>query len=208
MVADQVVLAIPFTTLRDVDLTRAGLSSLKREAIRELGMGTNAKVLMQFHHRPRHFGDWDGDLSTDRPPYVDVWDTSLTQAGRPGLLTVYSGGAVGAGYRARRPHGPATRHVVRETLASLERAVPGISRDFNGRAWLDDWTADPWVHGSYAAYLPGQYTRYAAVIPRPERRIHFAGEHTSNAYQGFLEGAVRSGERCAREVLAAQRSAA
>jgi monoamine oxidase len=91
--------------------------------------------------------------------------------------------------------------VVHETLAALERAVPGISRDFAGDAWLDDWSADPWSRGSYAAFLPGQTTRYSGVIARAEGGVHFAGEHTSVPYQGFLEGAVESGERCAREIL-------
>ncbi len=118
------------------------------------------------------------------------------------MITVYSGGAVGASYPGPA-HGPAPVPVVRDTLASLERAVPGISRDFNGRAWLDHWAADPWVHGSYAAYLPGQTIRYSGVIARQEGGLHFAGEHTSVAYQGFLEGAVGSGERCTREVLVA-----
>jgi monoamine oxidase len=199
--ADRVVLAIPFTTLREVDLDRAGLSRLKREAIRELGMGTNAKVLMQFRHRPAHYKRWNGYSTTDRPPFLDTWDTSLTQPGGDGLITVYSGGAVGAGYEARRPHGPAPEQVVRDTLASLERVVPGISGDFNGRAWLDDWVADPWVRGSYAAFYPGQLARYSGVIKRQEGGVHFAGEQTSVVYQGFLEGAVRSGERCVREIV-------
>jgi monoamine oxidase len=198
--AERVVLAVPFTTLRRVDLDRASLSQRKRECIERLGMGTNSKLLMQFRHRPSHEDHWDGELSTDRP-FLDTWDSSLTQPGRTGLLTVYSGGAVGAGYPARRPHGPAPPRVVRETLAALERAVPGIRRDFAGRAWLDDWTADPWSRGSYAAFLPGQTTRYSGVIARAEGGIHFAGEQTSVPYQGFLEGAVESGERTAREVL-------
>jgi monoamine oxidase len=205
VIARQVVLAAPFTTLRRVDLRRSGLSRIKREAIENLGMGTNAKVLLQFHHRPSRFERWNGELSTDQPPFLDTWDSSLTQSGRDGLITVYSGGAIGAGYRARRPHGPAPRSVVRDTLAALERVVPGISRDFAGRAWLDDWAADPWVHGSYAAYLPGQTIRYSGVVGREEGGVHFAGEHTSIPYQGFLEGAVESGERCAREVLRAHR---
>lgn len=64
-VADRVVLAIPFTTLRRVDLGRSGLSPIKREAIENLGMGTNSKLLMQFRHRPAAFGGWDGDLVSD-----------------------------------------------------------------------------------------------------------------------------------------------
>ncbi|MGZ8667692.1 MAG: FAD-dependent oxidoreductase [Solirubrobacterales bacterium] len=200
VIAERVVLAIPFTTLRRVDLGRAGLSSLKRRAIAELGMGTNSKLLMQFRHRPARFRRWNGDLVSDHPPF-DTWDTSLTQRGRTGLLTIYTGGAAGRRYRATRAHGPAPARVVRETLAALERAVSGISEDFNGRAWLDQWSADPWSRGSYSAFLPGQVTDFLGAIARAEGGLHFAGEHTSVAYQGFLEGAVRSGERCAGEVL-------
>jgi monoamine oxidase len=164
-------------------------------------MGTNAKVLMQFTRRPAGFERWNGELSTDQPAFLDSWDSSLTQSGGDGLITVYSGGAVGAGYEAKQPHGPAPAGVVRDTLAALDRVVPGLSASFTGRAWLDDWVADPWVRGSYAAFLPGQTIRYGGVIARSEGGLHFAGEHTSVAYQGFLEGAVQSGERCAREVL-------
>jgi len=200
VIADRVVLAIPYTTLRDVDLSRAGFGKLKLRCIQELGMGTNAKVLLQFRHRPDRFGHWDGDLVTDRP-FLDTWQSSLGQPGRAGLITVYSGGRVGAGYPRHPPHGPAPPEVVRETLAALDRVVPGISRDFNGHAWLDNWSADPWTHGSYAAFLPGQYTDFYGVIKAPEGGVHFAGEQTSDAYQGFLEGAVASGDRCAHEVL-------
>jgi monoamine oxidase len=203
VVADRVVLATPFTTLREVDLERAGLSPRKRECIERLGMGTNAKLLMQFRHRFSRDRQWNGELTTDRP-FLDTWDSSLTQPGETALLTVYSGGWVGAGYPVRRTHGPAPERVVRETLAVLDRAVPGIAREFDGRAWLDDWTADRWARGSYAAFLPGQITRYSGVIGRAEEGVHFAGEHTSVPYQGFLEGAVESGERCAREVLQAR----
>jgi monoamine oxidase len=200
--ADRVVLAIPYTTLREVDLSRAGFRKLKRRCIDELGMGTNAKVILQFRRRPERFGGWDGELVTDQP-FLDTWQSSLGQPGRAGLITVYSGGRVGAGYPGDPPHGPAPPRVVRETLAALDRAVPGIARDFNGRAWLDNWSADPWTHGSYAAFLPGQYTEFYGVIKSPEGGVHFAGEQTSDAYQGFLEGAVASGERCAHEILQA-----
>src|SRR5207342_2512476 len=153
VLADRVVLATPFTTLREVDLERAALSRRKLECIERLGMGTNAKLLMQFRHRLSRDRHWNGELTTDRP-FLDTWDSSLTQPGETALLTVYSGGSVGAGYPRRRAHGPAPERVVRETLAVLERAVPGIGRGFTGRAWLDDWTADRWAGGSYAAFLP------------------------------------------------------
>ena len=98
---------------------------------------------------------------------------------------------------------------MRRNLASLGQRgrmrIAGIAAGFNGRAWTDRWVADPWARGSYAAFLPGQYTRYYGYVGRPEGAIHFAGEHTATDNQGYLEGAVESGERCAEEVLAAVR---
>ena len=88
-------------------------------------------------------------------------------------------------------------------LAAFERGVPGITDAFNGRSWLDAWVNDPWVRGSYAGFLPGQYTRYWGYLGLPEGRVHFAGEHTSTYSQGYLNGGVESGDRAAREVLAA-----
>ena len=119
------------------------------------------------------------------------------------MITVYSGGALGASYPGNQAHGPAPKPVVRDTLASLERVVPGISDDFTGRAWLDHWAADPWVHGSYAAFLPGQTIRYSGVIARQEGGLYSQASTPRSPTRGFLEGAVGSAERCTREVLVA-----
>ena len=109
VIADRVVVAIPYTTLREVDLSHAGFRKLKRRCIAELGMGTNAKVILQFRERPERFGDWNGELVTDQP-FLDTWQSSLGQPGRAGLITVYSGGRVGAGYPGRPAPTGATRH--------------------------------------------------------------------------------------------------
>jgi monoamine oxidase len=168
-------------------------------------MGTNSKLLMQFRGRPERLAGWDGALTTDAPAFLETWETSLTQPGRSSLITLFAGGAAGegAGYRTRGAHAPAPAPLVRDALAALERVVPGSAAGFNGRAWLDDWAADPWAHGSYAAFLPGQLTRFSGSLGRPERGLHFAGEQTSLEYQGYLEGAIESGERCALEILRA-----
>jgi len=202
--ADLVVLCAPFAALRHVDLTGAGLSRRKLACIEELGMGTNAKVLLELDHRVPHFGRnprsrWSGGFYDAR---VDTWSSTLAQTGRGSVLTVYSGGRVGASYGVTRPHGAAPGHVVERTLTEVERAVPHLSRGYAGRAWLDSWVHDPHTHGSYAAFTPGQFTRYWGFVGRPEGRVHFAGEHTSQRALGFLEGAVESGRRAAREVLA------
>ena len=205
--ADVVILCLPFTALRRVDLGRSGLGTRKRRCIEELGMGTNAKVLLQLDRHVTHYGRapharWSGEYYDGR---VDTWGSSLAQPGRTSMLTVYSGGSYGAAQSGPTPHGPAPRERVRAALGRISRAVPELTAGQENDAWLDHWPSDPWTHGSYAAFEPGQYTRYWGFVGRPEGRLLFGGEHTSLSAQGFLEGAVRSGERCAREAAALTR---
>lgn len=204
VVADQVVLALPFTTLRRVELDRARLSAKKRRCIDELGMGTNAKLLMQFDRRPHDYGSWDGYMYSD-DPYLTTWESTLGAPGRSSIVTTYFGGRSGAaGLIATEAHAPTRKRELERNLNSLgERGrtgIAGLASGFNGRAWTDHWVADPWARGSYAAFLPGQYTRYYGYAGKREGAIHFAGEHTATTNQGYLEGAVESGERCAEEI--------
>ena len=173
VVADRVVFALPFTTLRDVDLSRLELSSRRRRAIAQLAMGTNAKLNMQFD-RPFAAFDWAAGFVSDEPMYV-TWDTTYGQVdpapGTP-VLTIYNGGNEGATYPTNVAHAPASQAVIGAALANLERGVAGIGQAFNGKAFLDSWVDDPWVHGSYAGFGPGQYTdllRLPGVGPRGTR---------------------------------------
>jgi monoamine oxidase len=91
-------------------------------------------------------------------------------------------------------------------LSQVEPVLPGISGQWNGQATFDDWQANPWTRGSYSFWRVGQYTAFGGVEGEPEGNCHFAGEHTSIDFQGYLNGAVASGERAAAEVAAALRS--
>ncbi len=204
VVADQVVLALPFTTLREVDLSASGISRRKRRCIQDLGMGTNAKVAMQFDGRPQAYGDWNSYMYSDDPKLL-TWESTLGERGSQSIVTTYFGGrSGGAGLLADGPHAPTTAAEIERNLASLTQngrtQLPGLVDGFTGTAFTDHWVADPWVRGSYAAFLPGQFTKYYGDVGKPEGAIHFAGEQTATANQGYLEGAVESGVRCAREI--------
>ena len=197
VVADKVVLALPFSILRSLDFSGAGFQQRKRTAIAELGMGTNAKLHVQFSDRHWQGLGCNGETFADTG-YQNTWDESRTQAGRSGILVNYTGGSVGASFGSGTP----TKRA-QQFLAQLEPVLPGITAKWNGRATVDFWLSNPWSKGSYSYWKVGQYTRFAGVEGEPEGNVHFAGEHTSIDFQGYLNGAVETGQRAAQELLSA-----
>ncbi|MBI3696927.1 MAG: FAD-dependent oxidoreductase [Acidobacteria bacterium] len=195
--ADQVVLALPFSILRaSVDFSRAGFRPLKVTAIRELGMGTNTKLHAQFRDRHWELLGNNGATFADTG-YQNTWDVTRAQSGKSGILVDYTGGSIGASFNSGTPGSRAAQF-----LAQIEPVLPGIGAKWNGRATLDYWLAYPWTLGSYSYWKVGQYTQFAGVEREPEGQCHFAGEHTSVDFQGYLNGAVESGERAANEIVA------
>jgi len=196
-VADRVVLAMPFTLLREVDLARARFSQRKLACIRDLGMGWNTKLQLQFDERAwldlRANGETRGDGS-----YQVSWDVTRAQAGRGGILTFFSGGST-----AHRAGLGTPEERARDALADLERVLPGIARHWNGRVIRNAWDRYPWTLGSYSLLKPGQYATLHGIEDTIERRVHFAGEQSSLEGSGFMNGAIETGQRAAREVLRA-----
>jgi monoamine oxidase len=194
--AATVVLALPFSILRArVDFSRAGFSPVKEMAIRELGMGANSKLNVQFRTRLWNRLGCSGETYADTG-YQATWEASRGQGGASGILVDYTGADT-----ARAQRGVDAATLARNFMRQAEPVLPGLSAAWNGRATFDDWTAAPWTLGSYSYYRVGQYTRFGGAEAERSGRCHFAGEHTSTDAQGYLEGAVESGERAAREVL-------
>jgi monoamine oxidase len=198
VVADRTILALPFSILRSsVDIGKAGFGLQKTWAIRELGMGTNSKLNMGFSSRVWRTLGLTGETYADRG-YQSTWEVSRAQPGASGVLVDYTGGVIGTTFGAGTPESLAQRF-----LAQAEPVMPGITAAWDGRATVDAWPTYPWTKGSYSYWKPGQYTRFAGAEGEASGSCHFAGEHTSQDFQGYLNGAVESGERAAAEVLAA-----
>jgi monoamine oxidase len=195
--ADKVVLALPFSILRrSVDLSAAGFSARKLVAIREQGMGTNSKLHVQFRSRPWNALGSNGETFADTG-YQNTWEVSRAQPGAAGILVNYTGGDIGASFGSGTPTQRA-----QQFLAQIEPVLPGLSAQWNGRATVDFWPAYPWTRGSYSYWKVGQYTGFSGIEGRQEGNAHFCGEHTSIDFQGYLNGAVETGERAAGEVIA------
>jgi monoamine oxidase len=194
--ADRVVLTVPFSVLRaSVDFSQAGFQPRKVQAIQQLGMGQNSKLHAQFTSRHWHTLGNNGDTVADTG-YQNTWDTSRAQPGDSGMLVNYTGGLTALTFGTG-----SVNQKLNQFLAQLEPVLPGITAKSNGRAAIDYWPGNPYTLGSYSFWKVGQYQAFAGVEGEPEGNCFFAGEHTSLDFQGWLEGAVQSGQRAAREVI-------
>jgi monoamine oxidase len=206
---DYVVLAIPFSVLRTLDYSRAGFNNLKKTAITQLGYGTNSKLQLQFDARYWNgTGAWpgisDGNIYTDIG-FQNTWDVTRGQPGKTGIIVDFTGGHVGASYKPNGPYttsaDPLTAHYAQAFVKQLEEVWPGAKQHYTGTATLSYPTGDPNLLGSYSCWLVGQYTLFSGYERVQQGHIHFAGEHCSISFQGFMEGGAQQGARAANEIL-------
>jgi monoamine oxidase len=192
---DHLVLAIPFTLLREVKLD-VDLPPVKRRAIQELGYGTNAKLMVGFSRRVWRAQGSNGSTLSDLS-YQSTWETSRAQPGAHGILTNFTGGRHGE----ELGKGTAAEQAGR-LVADLDKVFPGLSAARPGMKEVRfHWPSFPWVKGSYSAYLPGQWTAFAGAEGERVGNLHFAGEHCSQTAAGFMEGACETGEGVAEAIL-------
>lgn len=209
---DRVILALPFTRLRQVDYAGAGFSAVKRAAIAQLGYARHTKMHVPFTHRTwRERGPWpgisDGTVFTDLN-FQNTWDTTRGQPGANGILVAYLGGSAAIAAAADAPYtttleSPQTRRSIDAFVKQIDRVYPGIAKGYGGNATAGSAFLDPFIGGSYAVWLVGQLSAFGGAEGRAEGPIHFAGEHTSLDQQGYMEGGAVTGLRAAHEVLRA-----
>lgn len=215
VVADHVILCMSFSVLRTLDYSRASFDSLKKTAITQLGSGRNAKLQLQFKTRYWNTsGPWgvsNGNVYTDNG-FQNAWDTSAGElGGASGLLVDYAGGDYAASFAPSTPYSTAASNpqvatYAKAWLAKAEAIFPGITKQWNGKATLSTPFLDPLLNCSYSYWKPGQYvgfSGYEGVAQGPSLQIHFAGEHCSQDFQGYMEGGAQEGARAAGEILAA-----
>ena len=207
---DAVVLAIPFTILRTLDIAGLQLPADKLNAIQTLGYGTNAKTMIAFNGQPWASAHLSGGALSDLPNLQNCWETNRGNSTSTGVITDYASGDRGASLRRNQ-----LQSQVSAWLADYETAIPGTAAlaKRTGQkyvAHLEAWPVNPLTMGSYTSYKPGQFISCEGVSGRAEGALKFAGEHTDSFYswQGYMEGACLSGIRAANELLADIKSGA
>jgi monoamine oxidase len=193
--------------LRTLDFTGAGFDARKSTAIAQLGAGRNSKLQLQFSSRYWNAQGSTGGVYTDLG-IQNAWDVTRGQNGATGILVNYSGGNVAGGYAPPTPYSTAAGSAQVTTYAQaflekLETVFRGITPTWNGKATLSTPFRDPLLNCSYSYWKPGQYTAFSGYEGVRQGSIHFAGEHCSQDFQGFMEGGATEGIRAAKEILAA-----
>lgn len=197
--AKQVICAVPFSVLREVKgINQLGLSPVKVKAINEFGYGQNSKVMLSFNSRfwrqsggkvPANSGSIYCDL-----PSQSFWETSRLQSGQNGILTNFLGGQAGLNAGA---------DTAVTAVADLASIYGSIASEQYGGAVAMNWNKMPGVKASYGCLLPGQTTSIFGAAGEAElnNQLFFAGEHCSQDWQGFMEGAYETGVKAANELL-------
>ena len=196
--ADHCVCTLPFPILRSIEITPA-FSAAKMDAIAQYGLVSLARVSLQTRSR-----FWRNDplgalgglnmIGTDTD-MGRVWNTSVLQPDpHRGMLHAYMVDQQALDF-ARVAAGERVAHAVRE----VAKFLPELPGEVEASA-VKVWHEDPWQLGAVASARPGQFHRVWPAARRAEGRVHFGGEHTS-VWIGYMNGALESGERCAREIM-------
>jgi monoamine oxidase len=186
------ILAIPLTVARLIEFNPP-LPVAHQKMVDEISYGAVTKVLIEYRQRFWDEKGWNGRLVTDAP-IVYTWHATSHVEDHHGVLTVYTGGEPGARLAALTDE-----ERIRTAVAEIEKIFPGSSELIECTATVA-WPNEPYTRGSYAAFAPGEVTAHWKTLFEPAGRLFFAGEHATSV-QGFMEGAVESGQRAAKNIL-------
>src|SRR5262245_43912895 len=192
MTADRALCAIPATILAGIEVSPP-FSAAKRQTLETLTYESASRIFLQYRGRFWERQNLNGFGVTDRP--AEIWASSFGQPGVAGILQSYTRGDV-----SLRLTRLTESDRITATLNEMERVFPG-ARESLDRGVSKCWSEDKWARGAWAHTDEMQLKQPA----QPEGRIHFAGEHISSQ-PSWMQGALESGERAAREILQVSRN--
>jgi len=188
---DQVILALPFSALRDVDMS-GNFPADRRAMIDGMAYTQISRTYMQTSSR---FWEQGAPLSA---VYTDgalerFFDLSERMPANLGLLQNWLNGS-GSQFFAGLPDEQRVAGIVEHMQSLWPDSAAEIQKSLT-----IDW-GQTYCKGAYAHFAPGQVHKFAANLSDSAGRLHFAGEHTEFVEPG-MEGALVSGRRAAGEIL-------
>ncbi|HET9960355.1 MAG TPA: NAD(P)/FAD-dependent oxidoreductase [Polyangiaceae bacterium] len=195
--ADRVVLALPFSTLRQVPLDELALPADVRDVILTLGYGSHCRTVGAFDQILwRGQGYVRGSVASDLP-FEQAADANISSEGtREGLL-----GNTVSGSLASAARDADVQTSYRAALDALQAIFPGIKEAYQTEsARRVHWEKLPFSRGSRSCRKPGQWAS-RAVAQTAQGHLRFCGEHCSIDFPGTLEGAAETGALVAGQLI-------
>jgi monoamine oxidase len=192
--AREAIVAIPPPLAARIDY-RPALPALRDQLTQRMPEGRLAKC-MAVYERPFWRDDGlSGEALTDYGPATLTFDNSPPD-GSCGVLLGFVGGRDGSAFT--RMEAAARRRAIIDGFVHL--FGPGAA---NPDEYLEqDWATEQWSGGGPTSCMsPGTWTGFGPALRQPVGPIHWAGTETATVWCGYMEGAVRSGERAATEIL-------
>jgi monoamine oxidase len=172
------------------------LPSWRDQLTQRLPAGSVMKVYAAYDEPFWRAAGLNGQAASDRGPVKVTFDNS-PPGGTPGVLMGFLEGNEARAW-ARRPE-TERRDAVLDCFARYFGPRALGPREYVER----DWMSEEFTRGCYGAHFtPGVWTAYGHALRAPVGRIHWAGAECSPVWNGYMEGAVRSGEAAAGDVLA------
>jgi monoamine oxidase len=195
--AQRVVVAVPPTLAARIDYTPL-LPAARDLLTQRMGMGALMKVEAVYPTPFWRASGLTGQFLTTSGPVGYAFDNSPPD-GSLGVLAGFVGGTQNLRY------GPMPAADRRTAVLAQYASIFGDNRFLSPSEYFDmDWTLEQWSRGGPTALFgTGTLLSFGSALRAPVGRIHWAGTETSDYWQGYMDGAVRSGERAAAEVLAA-----
>lgn len=190
------VVAVPPATALRIDF-RPGLPGARDLAMQRMPMGATVKFFARYERAFWRDRGCSGEYVSTKGPASMAIDNTAHDGSWPSLL-MFIVGREAYGW-SQRDEGERRRAV----LAQVARAF-GDEAQRPVEVVEQDWAEEPWTRGCPVGNaLPGVLTALGAPLREATGRVHWAGTETADEWTGYMEGAVQSGERAAREVLGA-----
>jgi len=194
--AKRVIVAIPPALAARIDYSPI-LPFERDQLTQRFGQGTLTKVAAVYDQPFWRDAGLNGTAVATGGPVSATFDDSPPD-GSLGVIFGFVGGDWARTYNLWTP--AERRANVLAQFATFFGAQANNARDF----FDTSWSAEQWTRGCPVGILaPGVLSAYGPQIRAPIGRLHWAGTETSDYWNGYMDGAVRSGERAAQEVLAA-----
>lgn len=208
---DKLVLAIPYHLIRQLDIDPRiwnGFNAAKRRSILEMAPADNGKLQLEFasrsfaRQRQLHGREVSMSAVTYSGPdsFISTWEGDVAHPSEKGIIVNYTGGYWGEHLSGNDYHGPAHRKDVNRLLTEYDKIWPGIAAEYTGRALVSNWWRNPWSRGAFVSPVVGTMTGFWGAQFEREGNLYFAGEACDEESWSYMNGAIASGERIAREI--------